>query len=545
MLDRITNRTDYDRLRASFRWECPEFFNFGRDVVDERAAIAPDRVALWWAGLDTDRQITWAELSARSTSVAQSLENLGLRPGDRVLVLLPRVVPWWETMVGLFKGGLVAMPGTSLLTPRDLEYRLTSSEAVAVITDDEGAYKIDSIRERLPTLRHRILVSSDRRQGWQAYEELASATTASRETPRTRSTDPALIYFTSGTTGMPKMVLHTQASYGLGHAVTGRLWLDLGQDDLHWNISDTGWAKAAWSSLLGPWLCGAAIFVHHSSAKFQPEDVLRYLDRFPITSLCAAPTIYRFLIQLDLSGFKPGVLRQCVAAGEPLNPEVIAVWRNATGLTIRDGYGQTETVVLCANFPGVEVRAGSMGLPTPGIDLAVVSETGERLPPGQTGALAVRVEPVRPLGLFQEYWRNPQANAGSFHDGWYFTGDCAHTDADGYFWFVGRVDDVITSSAYRIGPFEVESALIEHAAVVEAAVVGKPDQIRGEIVKAYVVLTAGRQGSDALKSELQEHVKRLTAPYKYPREIEFVDQLPKTISGKIRRLELRERAARE
>lgn len=545
MLDRITNRADYDRLRQTFRWECPEFFNFGADVVDQRAAATPDAVAMWWVSHNTQRQVTWGEISARSSAIAQGLANLGLARGDRVLVLLPRIIPWWETLVGLLKSGFVAMPGTSLLTTRDLEYRLEISEATAVITDLEGAQKIDSIVDRLPKLRDRILVSDARRRGWHAYEDLATTTAVVQEKPLTRAADPALIYFTSGTTGMPKMVLHTQASYGLGHSVTGRLWLDLGNDDLHWNISDTGWAKAAWSSLFGPWLYGAAIFVQHSSEKFHPEDVLRYLADFPITSLCAAPTIYRYLVQLDLTRFQPAALRQCVAAGEPLNPEVIAAWRDATGLTIRDGYGQTETVVLCANFPGIEVRAGSMGLPTPGIDLVTIDDAGHRLPPGQTGALAVRVEPDRPLGLFQEYWRNPSATAGSFHDGWYVTGDCAYTDEDGYFWFVGRADDVITSSAYRIGPFEVESALIEHAAVVEAAVVGKPDPIRGEIVKAYVVLASGFQASDALKSELQEHVKRVTAPYKYPREIEFVDHLPKTISGKIRRLELRERAARE
>ncbi len=545
MLDRITNRADYDQLRQTFRWECPEFFNFGRDIVDERAATAPDRVALWWVGSTAERHVTWAEISRRSSAVANGLSQLGLQPGDRVLVLLPRIVPWWETMVGLLKGGLIAMPGTALLTARDLEYRLTASDAVAVITDAEGADKIDTILERLPALRHRILVSDDRRPDWLNYEDLASAGAIPRDMPPTRSTDPALIYFTSGTTGMPKMVLHTQASYGLGHEVTGRLWLDLGEDDLHWNISDTGWAKSAWSSLFGPWLCGASIFVHYSSAKFQPDDVLKHLTDFPITSLCAAPTIYRYLVQLDLSDFRPVALRQCVAAGEPLNPEVIATWSRSTGLTIRDGYGQTESVVLCANFPGIEVRAGSMGLPTPGIDLAVIDEAGGRLPPGQIGALAARVEPQRPLGLFAEYWRNSPATAASFHDGWYVTGDCAYTDEDGYFWFVGRADDVITSSAYRIGPFEVESALIEHPAVVEAAVVGKPDPIRGEIVKAYVVLALGCEGSDALKSELQEHVKQLTAPYKYPREIEFVDNLPKTVSGKIRRLELRQRAAQE
>ena len=299
------------------------------------------------------------------------------------------------------------------------------------------------------------------------------------------------VYFTSGTTGMPKMVLHTHASYGLGHRVTGRYWLDLGPEDLHWNVSDTGWAKAAWSSLFGPWNCGASLFVQHTAGKFQPADVLTGLSQYPITTLCAAPTIYRWLVQLDLTGFRPLALRHCVAAGEPLNPEVIAVWKKATGLTIRDGYGQTETVLVCGNFPGIEVKPGSMGLPTPGFDLAVVDDEGARVPTGQEGDLALRIEPTRPLGLFREYWQDPAATAHAFRQGWYRTGDCGRVDEEGYFWFVGRADDVINSSAYRIGPFEVESALIEHPAVVEAAVVGKPDPLRGEIVLAYVILAEG------------------------------------------------------
>lgn len=545
MLDRIANRTDYDHLRRTFQWDRREHFNFGDEIVDGWAKQRPDRPALCLAGPEGLQQTTWSKISGRSNRVAQAMTELNLQRGERVLVLLPKIVSWWETLVGLLKAGLVAMPGTSLLTSRDLEYRIGVSEAAAVITDAEGAEKIDAIADRLPSLRHRIVVSETARTGWQRYEDLLSTGQSSQPCSPTRSDDPALIYFTSGTTGMPKMVLHTHASYGLGHVVTGRLWLDLCEDDLHWNISDTGWAKAAWSSLFGPWLCGATVFVQSSTGKFQPEDVLTCLNEYPITTLCAAPTIYRRLVQLDLKNFRPKALRQCVAAGEPLNPEVIAVWNDATGMTIRDGYGQTETVLLCANFPGVEVRPGSMGLPTPGFDLAVIDESGNRLPPGQEGRVAVRVEPQRPLALFQEYWRNPAATALAFQNGWYTTGDCASIDSDGYFWFVGRDDDVITSSAYRIGPFEVESALIEHPAVVEAAVIGKPDPVRSEIVKAYVVLAKGWQPSDELKTELQDHVKRVTAPYKYPREIEFVADLPKTVSGKIRRIELRRRATEE
>ena len=493
-----------------------------------------------WVGQDTERVITFAEISARTNQVAQALIKLGLQPGDRVLVILPRVVAWWESLVGIFKAGLVALPGTSLLTSSDLSYRTQIAEVAAVITDATGAERMDEIHDDLPCLKHRILVGPER-NGWQNYEAIVNAASATFEPGDTRSDAPALIYFTSGTTGMPKMVLHTHASYGIGHQVTGRFWLDLTENDLHWNISDTGWAKAAWSSLFGPWICGAGLFVQHTVGRFEPADVLTLLEKYPVTTMCSAPTIYRLLVQQDLDAFQPAALRHCVAAGEPLNPEVIDVWRKATGLEIRDGYGQTESVLLCGNFPGVDVKPGSMGLPTPGIDLAVVDDEGHRLPPGEEGQIAVRVEPDRPLGLFREYWKAPEETAEVFRHGWYYTCDCATIDEDGYFWFVGRSDDVITSSAYRIGPFEVENALLEHPAVVEAAVVGKKDAVRGEIVRAFVVLAAAYQGRQDLETELQDHVKRVTAPYKYPRQIEFVDELPKTISGKIRRLELRQR----
>jgi acyl-coenzyme A synthetase/AMP-(fatty) acid ligase len=539
--ERIQCRADYDRLRQTFRWNCPEHFNFGFDVVDHWAETSPDHLALHWVCGEEKRWVTFAEMADRSSRFARALAELKLARGDRVLVMLPRIVPWWETLVGLFKAGLVAIPGTTLLTAKDIAYRIDLADVSAVITDLEGADKIDAIANGASRLKHRVLVANEARVGWHNFHDLIAQSKPIDRVP-TRADEPALIYFTSGTTGMPKMVLHTHASYGLGHRVTGRFWLDLGPGDLHWNVSDTGWAKAAWSSLFGPWNCGTSLFVQHSASKFQPADVLTCLAQYPITTLCAAPTIYRWLVQLDLESFKPLALRHCVAAGEPLNPEVIAVWKKATGLTIRDGYGQTETVLLCGNFPGIDVKQGSMGLPTPGFDLAVVDEKGNRAGVDEEGDLALRIEPDRPLGLFREYWQDPNATSHAFRQGWYRTGDCGRVDADGYFWFVSRADDVINSSAYRIGPFEVESALIEHPAVVEAAVVGKPDAFRGEIVLAYVVLAKGFSACDALKTELQEHVKRTTAPYKYPREIEFVDDLPKTVSGKIRRIELRRRA---
>jgi acetyl-CoA synthetase/medium-chain acyl-CoA synthetase len=336
------------------------------------------------------------------------------------------------------------------------------------------------------------------------------------------------------------MTLHTQASYGIGHLVTGKYWLDLTPNDLHWNLSDTGWAKAAYSSFFGPWIVGAVIFVDHSS-RFSARRVLELLSRYPITTLCGAPTAYRLLIQEDISNYRFPALRQCVAAGEPLNPEVIEVWKRATELTIRDGYGQTETVLVVGNFLSMELKPGSMGKPSPGFYVSIVDDNGNELPPQVEGTVAIRVSPERPAGLFKEYWKDPKRTQQCFLGDWYLTGDRAFRDEDGYFWFVGRADDVIISAGYRIGPFEVESALLEHPAVAESAVVGSPDRVRGQIVKAFVVLAKDYEPSQALAQELQEFVKERTAPYKYPREIEFVEGLPKTISGKIRRVELRER----
>lgn len=532
------DQQEYAEARRAFRWPAPARFNFAVDVVD-RWAADETRVAMRWIGDGDDRELTFRWFKERSDRLANALEALGLRAGERVLVMLPRLVEWWVCMLGLEKARLVAMPATTLLTSKDIAYRLGASEARAVVTDGSNAGKVDAVAGARD-LRARIVIGA-REDGWHDWESLLERAAPQRQAQVSPADEPSLLYFTSGTTGHPKMVLHTHASYGLGHEVTGHYWLDLRPGDLHWNISDTGWAKAAWSSYFGPWHRGATLFIQHGTGKFAGSDILRFLGTYPITTLCAPPTVYRMLVQEDLSDLRCPALRHCVAAGEPLNPEVIAAWQEATGLTIHDGYGQTETVILCGNFPGVEVRPGSMGRPTPGFDLAVIDEHGQRLDPGKEGDLAIRVEPERPLGLFREYWKNDEAMATSFHHGWYVTGDRGMTDEDGYFWFVGRADDVIISAGYRIGPFEVESALIEHPAVAEAAAVASPDPVRGAIVKAYVVLAPGAQGSEALAVELQEHTKRVTAPYKYPREIEFVPDLPKTISGKIRRLELRER----
>ncbi len=504
-------------------------FNFAADVMLRWARERPDALALWIVDdAGNEQKLTFAALADQFGQAANFFQTAGIQRGDRVLLMLPRIPEWWISMLGLIRFGAVPIPCTTLLTSKDIKFRIQTAEAHAIITDAEGAGKVGQFDG--------ILVRADE-AGWRDAAPKFDGES-------TRGDEPGLIYFTSATTGPPKMVLHTQASYGLGHRITGELWLDLKPDDVHWCITDTGWAKAAWSCLFGPWHAGACVFVVDARGKFDPAASLRTLAQYPITTCCAPPTALRLMVREDLSSYRFPKLRHFTSAGEPLNPEVIDTWKRATGLTIYEGYGQTETVCLIANIRsrGDVVRPGSMGHPTPGFEIALLDHDLREVPVGEEGEIAVRVKPNRPLGLFREYWLNPDENARRFVGDWYLTGDVARCDKDGYYWFVGRGDDVIKSAAYRIGPFEVESALIEHAAVLEAAVVGKADEIRGQIVKAFVVLRKGFEPCEALKLELQEHCKKVTAPYKYPREIEFMTELPKTISGKIRRIELRQRA---
>jgi acyl-coenzyme A synthetase/AMP-(fatty) acid ligase len=514
----------------------PHYFNFATDVTDRWAQERPEAPALWWVSArnGAEQKLTFRQLAALSRQAANCLRASGVQRGDRVLLMLPRVPQWWITMLGLIRLGAVPVPATLLLTVRDVAYRLGSARISAVITDADGVPKVGGFEGT------RVLVGGSR-PGWIDFDEgLRQASTKFRAVP-TRSDDPGIIYFTSATTGDPKMVVHTQASYGLGHRLTGQLWLDLRPEDVHWNLSDLGWGKAAWSSFYGPWQMGACVFAVDTAGKFDPVLALDTLAKFPITTWCAPPTALRLIVRQDLARWRFPHLRHCVSAGEPLNPEVLALWKAATGLTIHEAYGQTETVVLVGNFRslGHPVRPGSMGKPAPGFQVALLDEHLEEVPAGTEGEVAVRVKPTPPLGLFKEYALNPKEMAAQFQGDWYLTGDRARRDADGYFWFVGRKDDVIKSSGYRIGPFEVESALMEHPAVLEVAVIGAPDTLRGQIVKACVVLRPGVEGTDALKVELQVHCKRLVAAYKYPRAVEFVHELPKTTSGKTRRVELR------
>ena len=506
-------------------------FNFAGDIMERWAQRRPHELALWCVDEGgAERRCTFAELAGLFRRAAHLFHQDGVRRGDRVLVMLPRTPAWWIGMLGLIRLGAVPIPATTLLTAKDIAYRIGAAGITAMLTDADGAKKAGTFHGK------RFLAEE--------LERDLKRMSPDFEPEPTRADEPGIIYFTSGTTGPPKMVLHTQESYGLGHRVTGAEWLCCKPRDVHWNLADTGWAKAAWSSLYGPWHMGACIFSVDARGKFDPAAALRTLARYPITTWCAPPTALRLMVREDLAAYRFPHLRHCVSAGEPLNPEVIETWKAATGLTIYEGYGQTETVVLIANLRerGDEVRPGSMGRPVPGFEIALLDEELRAVPDGDEGEIAVRIAPHRPLGLFREYWQNPAENAARFRGDWYLTGDRATRDAEGCYWFVGRADDVIKSAGYRIGPFEVESALIEHPAVMEAAVVAKPDAMRGAIVKAFVVLRKDHAPGAELERELQEHCKRVTAPYKYPREIEFLAELPKTISGKIRRLELRQRA---
>lgn len=545
--DAAPRLTDHAAERASFRLDVPEVFNPVVDVVETWAAEDPDALAVLSLGPDgavTGEQ-TAADLARDARRFGRALLDLGVRKGDPVFVMLPRVPAWYVVVLGAIRVGAVPMPGPNLLTAKDIAYRVSEAGAVAAVTDAAGVAKVDAVRDGQPTLRTLVAVGergADARDGWEDLDALLHAVGPDADdlpAHPTRREDPLLTYFTSGTVSHPKRVTHAQ-EYGLAHVPTARFWHDLRPGDRHWTVTDTGWAKAAWGGLFGQ-MHERATIVQVALGRPDADTILGIVARHRITSFCAPPTLYRALVQADLSAHDLSALRHCTSAGEPLNPEVIKVWRAGTGgLTVYDAYGQTETSVLVANHRALPVRPGSMGLPVPGWDVEILDEDLQRAPDGEVGDIAVRTDGERrPVGLFRGYDGNEEATAERFRGGWYFTGDRAARDAEGYLWFEGRDDDVITSSAYRIGPFEVESALVEHPAVVEAAVVGRPDPERTEIVCAFVILAAGREPSGALARELQDHVKTLTAPYKYPREVRFVDELPKTVSGKIRRVELR------
>ena len=536
----FTSQEDYIR---NFRIRVPADFNFAYDVVDAYAAEEPDKKALLWTD---DRggeiQFTFADMKRETDRTASYFQSLGIGRGDMVMLILKRRYEFWFSILALHKLGAVAIPATHLLTRKDVVYRCNMAGIKAIVAAGEPVITghIAAAMPESPTTKLLISVGPEVPEGFLDFHEgIRHAAPFVRPQHVNTNDDIMLMYFTSGTTGEPKMVAH-DFTYPLGHISTGCFWHNLHEGSLHLTIADTGWAKAAWGKLYGQWLAGANIFVYDHE-KFTPADILRKIGQYRITSLCAPPTIYRFLIREDLSKYDLSSLEYCTTAGEALNGAVYDTFKRLTGVRLMEGFGQTETTLTLATFPWMEPKPGSMGVPNPQYDIDLLTPDGRSAEDGEQGQIVIRTDRGKPLGLFKEYYLNDGMMHEVWHDGVYYTGDVAWRDEDGYFWFVGRADDVIKSSGYRIGPFEVESALMTHPAVVECAITGVPDEIRGQVVKATIILGdkyRPRAGEELIR-ELQDHVKQITAPYKYPRIIEFVEELPKTISGKIRRKEIR------
>lgn len=533
----------YEDFRAGLAIHTPASFNFAYDVVDHYARTEPTRRAMVWCNdAGDERNVTFADLKDGSDRAAQVFQRHGIRKGDAVLLILKGRLEFWHALLGLHKLGAIGVPATHMLTEHDLEYRFERAGIRLVLTVPDAALEaaIDhaAAQQAMPPLKMRL---QGGREGWLDFAADMQAVDGRWERPTdaaaTRNDDTMLIYFSSGTTGQPKMVAH-DFTYPLGHIVTAKFWQNVRDGGLHYTVADTGWAKSAWGKLYGQWICGSAVFVHDYD-KFSPTKTLEMCAKFGVTTFCAPPTVYRFLIKEDLSKYDFSKLEYAVVAGEPLNPEVYEQFLKATGLRLMEAYGQTEMTVGVGNFVGMEPKPGSMGKPSPLYEMFLARPDGSRCDPGEQGEIVVPQERLRARGMFQGYHRDPEGNARCLRGGVYHTGDVAWQDEDGYFWYVGRDDDLIKSSGYRIGPFEVESALMEHPAVMECAVTGVPDEERGQLVKATIVLAKGYEPSDELQHELQAHVKKVTAPYKYPRVVEFVRELPKTISGKIRRVEIR------
>ncbi|MCL1828998.1 MAG: AMP-binding protein [Oscillospiraceae bacterium] len=514
-------------------------FNFAFDIVDALAAAKPEKLAmLHISGDKTERRFTFEDMSRLSARAANYFKSLGIKKGDKVMLVLKRHYQFWISVLALHKIGAVAIPATHQLVEHDFEYRFNTAGVSAIVcTNDDGVPEhVDRALKNSPTLETRILVGG-RRAGWHDFDEdyLVFRSTFARPEGEDLScgSDPAVMFFTSGTTGYPKIALHTH-KYALGHFITAKYWHCADPDGIHLTISDTGWGKALWGKLYGQWMCETAVFTYDFE-RFDPVEMLTMLGKYKITTFCAPPTMYRFFIKQDLSKFDLSSIKYATTAGEALNPEGFHQFKKATGLSVMEGFGQTETTLTIANLVGTKPKVGAMGKPSPLYDVDIVDAEGNRTPEGEVGEIVVRTEKSIPCGLFSGYYGDDEKTATVWHDGMYHTGDTAWRDEDGYFWYVGRVDDLIKSSGYRIGPFEIESVIMELPYVLECGVSGVPDEIRGQVVKASVVLTEGTQGTEELKKEIQEYVKKHTAPYKYPRVVVFRDELPKTISGKIQR----------
>ena len=539
---RFTSEEDY---REHLHFNIPENFNFAYDVMDVWAEEQPDKVALIWTNDEGEEKIfTFADLKRESDQTAAYFASLGIGHGDMVMIILKRRYEWWLTMLALHKLGAIAIPATHMLTKHDIVYRnnRASVRAIVCVGEEYVLTQVSDAMSESPTVQTLISVGPEVPDGFHDWhKEWQNAPAFVRPNHVNTNDDTMLMYFTSGTSGEPKMVAH-DFLYALGHLVTGVYWHNLSEDSIHLTVADTGWGKAVWGKFYGQWFAGAAVFVFDHE-KFTAEKILRKIEQYHITSFCAPPTVYRFMIREDFSQYDLSSLRYCCTAGEALNPAVYDRFYELTGIRLMEGFGQTETCMTLGTMPWMTPKPGSMGKPNAQYDIDLLRPDGTSCEDGEKGQIVVRVGDVKPLGLFKGYYRDDQLTRKAWHDGIYYTGDMAWRDEDGYYWFVGRIDDVIKSSGYRIGPFEVESALMTHPAVVECAITGVPDVIRGMVVKATVVL--GKEwkdkAGDELVKELQNHVKHETAPYKYPRIIEFVDELPKTISGKIRRVEIREK----
>lgn len=546
MLERFLSQTSFSSQEdfiKNLKINVPENFNFGYDIVDAWAAEEPDKKALLWTNDQGEhRQYTYADLKTETDRTAAYFQSLGIGHGDMVMLILKRRVEFWFSIIALHKLGAVAIPATHLLTKKDIVYRCNAADIKMIVCAGEEViikHVVDAMPQS-PSLKTLVSIGPDMPEGFEDFHKGVEAAPAFiRPAHANSNEDTSLMYFTSGTTGNPKMVAH-DFTYPLGHIVTAGFWHNLHRDSLHLTIADTGWGKAVWGKLYGQMIAGANIFVYDHE-KFTPADILGKIHDYRITSLCAPPTIYRFLIKEDITRYDLSSLEYCTTAGEALNYSVYETFKKVTGIRLMEGFGQTETTLTLGTFPWMEPKPGSMGVPNPQYDIDLLTPDGRPAEDGEQGQIVIRTDKGKPIGLFKEYYRAPELTEEAWHDGIYYTGDVAWRDEDGYYWFVGRADDVIKSSGYRIGPFEVESALMTHPAVVECAITGVPDEIRGQVVKATVVLSKEykKQASEALVKELQDHVKRVTAPYKYPRVIEFVDELPKTISGKIRRVEIR------
>lgn len=559
MIERFLKQTSFtstEDYNEHLEFIIPEHFNFAYDVMDAWAEEAPDKVALLWTNDEgVERRTTFGQLKEESDQAAAYLQKLGIGKGDPVMLILKRRYEWWIAMLALHKLAAVIIPATHMLTKHDIIYRNTraSVKAIICVDDDYVMKQVEAAMPESPTVQLLISVgdaspsasgsgAARSRAGWHSWHaELPSAPAFTRPSDKNNNGDTMLMYFTSGTSGEPKMVAH-DFLYAMGHLTTGVFWHNLREDSIHLTVADTGWGKAVWGKFYGQWFAGATVFVFDHE-KFDADRLLRQMERYHVTSFCAPPTIYRFMIREDLSKYDLSALRYCCTAGEALNPAVYDKFLEQTGIRLMEGFGQTETTMTLGTFPWMEPKPGSMGKPNGQYCVDLLRADGTPCEDGEKGEIVVKVGDNKPLGLFKEYYRDPELTREAWHDGIYHTGDMAWRDEDGYYWFEGRIDDVIKSSGYRIGPFEVESALMTHPAVVECAITGVPDDIRGMVVKATVVL--GKEwkdkAGDALIKELQEHVKRETAPYKYPRIVEFVDELPKTISGKIRRVEIRKK----